>query len=445
MPKPLNHRFDKGSYLYIYRDTNSRSRIEVANNPGTTDQDAFHGPLDSIHVRHSTKFPTLCTVVVDYHPAPQQRPNATPQDWQLPGVDQTRVRLHTIDIYFWTVEDATQFLDTLGRVLPGAQIESDRMVSAPPTEQPLSSVVQQLESVAIFDPAYQNGQTPNSRSEAAAVAVPTFAPPPISAPESTTQQGLVDEKQDMNFTPLAYNPAAPAAPEPIRHREKTPPPEDGAEGTGLAAAAAADHGVPFTPPNQVPGGFAPPPTSAVPGLPYSGPPTAAATGYASPPPSAGLSHPMQSPGLQSPGLPASYTQSIPRHGSQNQPWNPASPPPGTMAFAPPPQDPNAHLYGQQMYGSPQSPPQFGTGHPPPIAGYSNYSYDQAQVPRTGTEYDVHSQVYRPTEAEAGSHYQKAAQKAMKNPGQKPRKLEERAESLESGVNRFFKKLEKKIG
>ncbi|KAJ5808779.1 hypothetical protein N7474_010048 [Penicillium riverlandense] len=450
VPKPLNHRFDKGSYLYIYRDTNNRSRIEVANNPGTADQDAFHGPLDSIHVRHSIKFPTLCTVVVDYHPTPQQPPNATPQDWQLPSVDprsdqQTRIRLHTIDIYFWTTEDATQFLDTLGRVLPGGQIESDRVASAPHTEQPLSTVVQQLESVAISDPAYQNGQTPNSRSEAAPVAAPTFAPPPTSAPESTTQQGSTDEKkQDANFTPLAYNPAAPAAPEPIRHREKTPPPEDSTAGTGLAAAAAADHGVPFTLPNQVPGAFAPPPTSAAPGLPYSSPPTAAAAGYVSPPPSAGLSHPMQSPGLQSPGL-AAYTQPFPGHGSQTQPWNPASPPSGTMSFAPPPQDPNAHLYGQQMYGSPQSPPQFGMGHPPPIGGYSNYSYDQAQVPRTGTEYDVHSQVYRPTEAEASSHYQKAAQKAMKNPGQRPRKLEERAESLESGVNRFFKKLEKKIG
>ena len=34
----------------------------------------------------------------------------------------------------------------------------------------------------------------------------------------------------------------PAAPEPIAHREKTPPPADAASGTGLAAAAMHEHG-----------------------------------------------------------------------------------------------------------------------------------------------------------------------------------------------------------
>jgi hypothetical protein len=61
-----------------------------------------------------------------------------------------------------------------------------------------------------------------------------------------------------------------------------------------------------------------------------------------------------------------------------------------------------------------------------------------------SEYDIHSQVYRPTEAEAGSHGQKYAARAMKAPGQRPRKLEDNAAKLESGVNRFLKKLEKKL-
>jgi hypothetical protein len=43
-PKPLLHRFDKSSYLYLYHNgTQRKTRIEVANNPGTPDQDAFNG------------------------------------------------------------------------------------------------------------------------------------------------------------------------------------------------------------------------------------------------------------------------------------------------------------------------------------------------------------------------------------------------------------------
>ena len=189
------------------------------------------------------------------------------------------------------------------------------------------------------------------------------------------------------------------------------------------------------------------------------PPPTAPTGYASPPPSAGLTHsnslsnpksiqspPVQSPGLQSPGLQSpvlpSYQQSFLT--GQQYPQNTA----GTMSFAPPPQDPNAHFFaqaqGQHMYGAPLSPPQQAV-QPGLIGGYSNYSYDQTHAAQpTGSEYAVHSQVYRPTEAEAGSHAQKYAHKAMQNPGQRPRKLEENAGRLESGVNRFLKKLEKKI-
>ena len=103
-----------------------------------------------------------------------------------------------------------------------------------------------------------------------------------------------------------------------------------------------------------------------------------------------------------------------------------------------------------MYGTPQSTPHQ-VSHPPPV-GYSRYSYDHTQAPAqvsrqpSTSEYDVHSQVYRPSEEEAhNSHAQKHAQKAMKNPGQRPQKLEDTAAKMESGVNRFLKKLEKKLG
>ncbi|KFX97413.1 hypothetical protein O988_04878 [Pseudogymnoascus sp. VKM F-3808] len=42
--KPPHHRFDKGSYLYLYENASQRrARIEVANSAGTPDQDAFDG------------------------------------------------------------------------------------------------------------------------------------------------------------------------------------------------------------------------------------------------------------------------------------------------------------------------------------------------------------------------------------------------------------------
>lgn len=42
--KPLHHRFDKGSYVYLYHNPmQHRGRIEIANYAGTPEQDAFAG------------------------------------------------------------------------------------------------------------------------------------------------------------------------------------------------------------------------------------------------------------------------------------------------------------------------------------------------------------------------------------------------------------------
>lgn len=41
---PPHHRFDKGSYVYLFEDPDQRrARIEIANQPGTEEQDAFDG------------------------------------------------------------------------------------------------------------------------------------------------------------------------------------------------------------------------------------------------------------------------------------------------------------------------------------------------------------------------------------------------------------------
>ncbi|KAL3475161.1 hypothetical protein BJX99DRAFT_230107 [Aspergillus californicus] len=484
-PKPFYHRFEKSSYLYLYHNAaQQKTRIEVANNPGSPEQDAFNGSLDNVKLRHSTQFHTLCTLIVDGQTQPQggfafppPPGNANPYEWQLPISDprgeNSMQRLHTLDIYFWAQSDADQFLDLAEQYLPRTQVETDRHPFPSPSEVNASStVVQQLETVAITDPAYQNGQTRNSQSETsimspAPVGLPP--PPPVGGQPPSHQHTssgsplAAEQKRDsVQFTPLPYNPAAPPAPEPIKHREKTPPPPDAANGTGLAAALAADHGVPYQTSTQIPGSFAPPPQSQA--TPYSIPGS-----YASPPPSVGLtrtgSFPPQAHIQSSPGF-SPYASQAP---VQSPPSIPSYPPtylPGHQQQIP--MNPNAHLYGAQPQPQPglqqqqqQQPPSFYGTQVPSIGGYSNYSYDQSQKHHsqssiTGTtatstppsasasEYNIHNQMYRPTEAEAGSHLQDHAKLAMQNPGQRPRKLEDSASRVESSVNRFLKKLEKKL-
>ena len=109
-----------------------------------------------------------------------------------------------------------------------------------------------------------------------------------------------------------------------------------------------------------------------------------------------------------------------------------------MAFAPPPKDPSANPYGQHIWVQP---------HPNTLTvgpEYSNFSYEQhtSQPHAVSSDYATHSQAYRPTEAEANSHYQKYAQEAMKKGNQRPRKLEEGAARVENSVNKFLRRLEK---
>lgn len=413
--------------------------------------------MDNVHVRHSTRFPTLCTLTVDGEALSSENPPPPSKtdiyDWRLPTNDprdqgNDLQRLHTLDIYFWILEDANLFMDSVERILPHARIETDRH-HAPPSENAMSTVVRKLEDVAVTDPGYQNGQTRNSQTEpvnpvSETQNVPTtgiLPPPPPGIPPPTSQQIATGaqsapeyQTESANSAPLPYNPAAPAAPEPIQHREKTPPPMDGTDGTGLAAAAATDHGVQYNPHVPVTTSFAPPPTQAIPGsIPGTFPGS-----YASPPPSAGLSHSgsFSSHSIQTPqGVPSYQSQFIPGGGQQvNQPIQ--------MSFAPPPKDTNAHLYDQNIY-APQ--PHAQTAHQAPIGGYSNYSYGATPQRKTSVnDYDIHHQVYRPTESEANSHHQKYAQQAMKNPGQRPRKLEDGALRVENSVNKILKKLEKRI-
>jgi hypothetical protein len=43
-PRPLSHRFDKASYVYLHqRSSSNGGRLEIANHVGKPEQDAFTG------------------------------------------------------------------------------------------------------------------------------------------------------------------------------------------------------------------------------------------------------------------------------------------------------------------------------------------------------------------------------------------------------------------
>ncbi|KAI9055143.1 hypothetical protein LZ554_000107 [Drepanopeziza brunnea f. sp. 'monogermtubi'] len=330
--KPPHHRFDKGSYVYLFENASQRgARIEVANNAGTAEQDAFTGHLDAAHVQYSYKHSTLVTLTVQGVTEQQNSP-VDGQDWHLPTFDlrnETKYmyKLHTLDIYFWMKEDAVMFMNGIRRVLPQHQVSvQDEPYAPPPHPQDMSPAVQQLENIAITDPSYQQGRTRDSRTST----VSSFPGPPISA----TPQA----QEASNFAPMAYNPAAPAAPEVIRHREKTPPPEDGAVNP-LMAAAASDQGQTLGAPYGQQG--------------FSGPPQRQQS----------ISGPPQQPPAQQgfPGPP----QQAPSQQQQQSISGPPQQPPAQQGFPGPPQQAPSQQQQQSISGPPQQPPaQHGFPGPP---------------------------------------------------------------------------------
>lgn len=342
-------------------------------------------------------------------------------EWHLPTFDprnenKYHYKLHSLDIYFWTQQDALQFINGVRRVLPPSQVEVLDEPGPPPQLAGSSSVVQKLESMAISDPQYSSpipGPPPGP---------PSFAPPPTSAPPDTTPA---------SFVPMAYNPAAPAAPETVRHREKTPPPDEDPLNP-LAVAVAYDyHKQPFTPGIPPPSQF-PPGGLTSPGLPPHG--------LASP----GLPPSLGSPGIAPPhfGAPAPHpgvqrAQTMPVHGALGSPGL-ASPYgsafPGSPGLPPPPQQ---QFHPQAPHAQP-TPPVTSPGLPPPgAAGYPNYGYGQQLGAQ---DYSIHQQAYRPTAVDSTP---KPYQYQPKQDGKG--KLEENAGRLERGMTGMFKKFEKKFG
>ncbi|KAF9776562.1 hypothetical protein IL306_005249 [Fusarium sp. DS 682] len=389
--------FDKGSYVYLFENANERRcRVEIANQPGTDDQDAFEGYLDQTHVRYSYK--QQCTVTLTGPEAV-----ADQNEWHLPTFDpqnqnKYHYKLHSLDIYFWTQADALQFVNGVRRVVPPSHVEVLDEPGPPPQPAPMSSVVQQLENVAISDPQYGSANAPS------------FAPPPtVPAPPPAPPS-----EAPASFVPMAYNPAAPAAPETIQHREKTPPPDEDPLNP-LAVAVAYDYQKqPFTPGMPPPSQF-PPGGVTSPGL---------------PPPQFG----------QHPGLQRAATMPAQALGSPYGATFPGSP--GFVSPPPPQTQPPAQAQPHSQPTPPVSTPGL---PPPPPGGFTqhNYTHQEQQAPiQPGPEYSVHQQVYRPTQTEvANSEIYSFAPKTKEPRG----KLEENAGRLERGVTGMLKKFEKKFG
>jgi hypothetical protein len=321
-----------------------------------------------------------------------------------------------------------------------AELEPEEDVQQGRHQEAMSPVVQNLENVAISDPSYQNGQTRNSQGQPS-TALPPPPPQPISSVSPVSAMSDKPQKQEPapTFAPMAYNPAAPAAPEPIAHREDTPPPPEDS-GPGLAGAVH-DNPQYGRNPSQ--------PWTGVPQAghqPYQiGSPPSGVPSFGSPPPPP----PGSTPSFAGP--PTSPPQD-PRHHSV-----------AAAAYAP---DPHTQMYtqqsqpvetpGSQFYpsqGGPHKPlahvqPQYAdylssnTSPPPPQGGYAQYQYTpntapQAQPqPQAADPYSVHGQVYRPTEQEHAQHHKEKYRRESAGQG----KWDQRAEKLEKKGGKLLKRL-----
>lgn len=359
------------------------------------------------------------------------------EEWHLPTFDprnenKYHYKLHSLDIYFWTDKDALQFISGVRRVLPPARVE---VLDEPIALQPgaVSAVVQKLENVAISDPQYSERQHSAALMQQNSAAAPSSAstgpsmdnlPPPPPMPQHLQQQQQPPQAP-ASFAPMAYNPAAPVAPETVAHREKTPPPDEDPLNP-LAVAVAYDYqGQPFTPAyphSQFPLGV------ASPGFAPSGmtSPRMAPSSFAGPHQQPGIHRAQTMPvhaGLASPGLNSTFGSSTP----------------GPPSFAPPP---TAAPQAQPPAQTQSTPPRANAAaSPPPLGGYSNYSYNNPTPAQNGgLDYSLHQQVYRPTEVEMNAKMQPYQPKK-----ETKSKMSEKAGMLENGVTGMLKRFEKKFG
>lgn len=403
-------------------------------------------------------------------------------EWHLPTFDprnenKYHYKLHSLDIYFWTQQDALDFVNGIRRVLPTNQVDVQDEPGPPSHHHQstqMSAVVQKLENAAISESNNKKNPLIPGPPPAPALAlalqsnpvgIPSFAPPPVSAVSAgndnhggptSSSSTTTTTTSPASFAPMAYNPAAPAAPEQIQHREKTPPPEDGDLVNPLHARLVQDASTPFSPglvsgmpSNMSPlsPGVPPPQFHAPPGAPSFPAPPLGSPGL----PPQHMTHggygptPMtpSHPGLQrAVTVPITHGGVFPASPALASPYGAAGvlshQQPGTST---PAYTPTAPTYPQHPHQQQPrtTPPVSSPGLPsPPPGGYSNYSYTTQQgVGHNASEYSVHQVAYRPTENEQAVKYQ--PKKEVRG------RLEENAGRLEKGVTGMLKRFEKKFG
>ena len=410
--------------------------------------------------------PYLFTITVDafrsYRDDAAVHAQQNASQWRLPAPDlrnegKYMYRVNNVDLYFWTTDDANLFLDSLKRVVQPHQLQlvsaQQSVAHAEHKTEAMNPVVQKLEQVAISKPYQSRSASVRTTQSAVSPSAST------SAPAGSAHTSPLSQETTPNYAPLAYNPAAPAAPEPIVHREETPPPIAAAEGTGVEAVVTSEH-APRAYQGPPSNSFAPQSTAAQSYMP--GPPSAMAhragtvSSFPPPPPAATTAaySPAFAPPPQasSPAQPAPYDANvapyqpgIQRHATApvisqhaNYHGSPAHTPaamytglPVSLGYAPTVYHP-AQQYGVPLAaGHPQYP--YGTPSPAPVTA--------GAVPPSADPYAAHTHVYRPTELEAAVQTTDGA-----NPNAPPKtgKLEQRADRLEKGVGKFLKKLDKKF-
>ncbi|KYK54207.1 hypothetical protein DCS_06164 [Drechmeria coniospora] len=293
--------------------------------------------------------------------------------------------------------DALKFVNGVRRMLPESQVEVLDEPGEAPEAVAMCSIVETLESAAIGKSQHRDTTASAQQATHAtdllwsatttSLPPPPPPPPPILPPPSS-------------FVPIAYNPAAPAAPEMVRYREKTPPLDEDPLNP-LAVAVAHDYqNQPFTP---------------------------------------GSPQPQQVPArVQNFDLPISRLAGPPQ--------NPAVHQVATMQTQPDQTTPRFAL-PVTCYTSDglvqRTQPAAATAAPSPSPdGRSNYTISHQQGPshQTSRDYAVHQQLYRPSGTETGAVQSQYAPK----PGNKSR-LEENAGKFERGVTGILRKFEKKFG
>lgn len=457
--KPQHDRFVRASYVYLIHDASEhKARLEIANHAGTPAQDAMNGDLDLVTIKWDKRQPNLTTFVIESPAAnPDSTSNSKSGSWEVHSYDFGRENaylqpLHSLDIYFWTAEDSAKFVDQCKRILPGRQMlltpsdpsrNNDKRQSRTEHDHTASPIVQQLEHAAVTD-AYR----PRASTASTVQSHPTRS-------DSAGRTSSRVESPAPLLVPAAYNPAAPAAPERIAHREKTPPPLSAAAGTGLGAAAAMDE--PTTPNagqyhhhHQRQGS-----RPIEQGTPWASMQNGSCLSYSTSPSN------IPQGGPQAPNLFPSTPRSF-------------APPPFTPTRPPPQYAPHQHALYDTPLPSPaynqQTPMASPTFAPPPLSTplasptTANYTHAPPFQHANSHHSSIHQQFYRPTEIELahghGGHHKSLTRALSELPpgavytspplqqgtsetgSPKQGKVEARIGKLDKSVNRWFKKLEK---